>query len=38
MSPVIIITLGAMGTIPKTLDDSLRKLNFDKDQIRSITE
>ena len=35
---LIIITVGAMGTIPKTLDDSPRKLNFDQDQIRSITE
>ena len=34
----IIITVEVMGAIPKTLDHNLKKLNFEQDQIRSITE
>ena len=34
----VIITMGAMGTVPKNLEENLKKLNFEQDRIQTITE
>ena len=34
----VIITLGAMGAIPKNLEEKLKKLDFTKDRIKVIIE
>ena len=32
------ITMGAMGAVPKSLEENLKKLNFEQDRIQTITE
>ena len=34
----VIITMGAMGAVRKSLEENLKKLNFEQDRIETITE
>ena len=34
----VIITMGAMGAVPQSLEESLKKLNFAQDRIKTVTE
>ena len=34
----VIIKMGAMGAVPKSLEETLKKLNFEQDRIQTITE
>ena len=34
----VIITMGAMGAVPQSLEENLKKLNFAQDQIKTVTE
>ena len=34
----VIITMGAMGAVPQSLEENLKKLNFAQDRIKTVTE
>ena len=34
----VIITVGAMGAVPQSLEKNLKKLNFAQDRIKTVTE
>ena len=34
----VIITMGAMGAVPKSLEENLKKLSFEKVRIKTVTE
>ena len=34
----VIITMGAMGAVPQSLEENVKKLNFAQDRIKTVTE